>query len=130
MTIVRRALDAMSSHAKRKMMSEENVAEHEIDNVFNPLMHIMRGWAPAVVPLEVRGGKNDGKRIITLCVKLADKKTVLPVLQVPDFDMLNQAEYIGSIDGLQVMIPEDQEGVGWQKEVAEMVEDISPLPTS
>lgn len=122
-----KVVEAMAEHSKRKLMLEESIAEHELDNAINPITHIMHGWTPAVVPFEIKGGVNDGKRIVALCVKLADGKTVLPVLQVPDFDMLAKAQYIGSKDDLEIIIPPDQEGVGWQKEVGDMVEEYNKI---
>lgn len=113
----------ISKHIEQKAASDDGISEHELRNAINPVMALASGYRPVVIPFEIRGGEDDGKRLITLCVMLADDKTVMPVLQVPDFDVLADAEYIGSIDGLEVILPEDAEGVDWQKTVSETVEE-------
>lgn len=126
----RRSLEVMAEIAKaaeQKTAREENISENELRNALNPVMAIAGGCKPIAIPFEVRGGENDGKRLITLCVMLADGKTVMPVLQVPDFDVLANAEYIGSIEGLEVILPEDSAGTDWQKTISETVDRYAKI---
>ena len=116
------SLNALNDYLRNKTMRDDNIRPHELDNAIMPISNLMHGYKPVVAPFEIRGGPDDGKRIVTLCVQLADNKTVMPVLQVPDFDILNEAEYVGSIEEMELVLPEDAEGIGWQKTVSEHVE--------
>lgn len=116
-------LSEIETFFRNKVQSDDGLADYELDNAFQPIVNLSSGYRPAVVPFEIRGGEHDGKRLITLCVILADEKTVMPVLQVPDFAVIEQAEYVGSMEEIEVILPEDLEGRDWQKTVAETVKE-------
>ena len=120
-------MDEVGTFFRNKVQSDDGLADYEMDNAFLPIMNLSQGYRPAVVPFEIRGGENDGKRLITLFVLLADEKTVMPVLQVADFAVIEQAEYVGSIEDLEVMLPEDLIGQDWQKTIADTVKEYKVI---
>ena len=121
------ALKKVADYMASKVEREEGIEEYELENSLGPISQIAMGYKPAVVPFEVRGGPDDGKRLVTLCVQLADGKTVMPVLQVPDFHVLESAEYVGSKDDLEILLPEDGIGIGWQRVISDTVEEYGKL---
>lgn len=117
----------MEKHATCEAMKDGNLQEHEVQNAYMPVINFKQGYSPAVCAFEVRdGGPMDGKRIVTLCVQLADQKTVMPVLQVPDFDMIAGAEYVGTKE-IELLLPEDSEGVGWQEIISDTNEEYKNI---
>jgi len=120
-------MNEIESFFRSKVERDDGITEDELENAIQPVSNLSQGYRPAVVPFEIRGGESDGKRLITLCVMLADGKTVMPVLQVPDFAVIEQAEYVGSMDDLQVILPDDPEGRGWQETVSETVKEYQIL---
>lgn len=120
------ALNMVVAHVRKKAKSD-GIEPHELDNVVTPMANFMGGWTPVVIPFEIRdGGPNDGKRIIALCVQLADKKTVMPMLQVADFDTIATAKYAGK-EEIEIILPEDSSGIGWQKTVSDTVEQYGKI---
>lgn len=100
-----------------------NLQQHEFDNALMPLQNLKDGFRPAVLPFEIRdGGPLDGKRIITLCIVLPGKKAVMPVLQVPDFDLLSQS-VCASSHPFELILPADGEGKNWQSIISETVKE-------
>ena len=109
--------DGEAEHQQRKTMADEGIEEHEFLNAYMPILNFQSAHKPVVCAFEVRdGGPMDGKRIVTLCVLLADGKTVMPVLQVPDFDMIAGAQYVGTKER-EVILPEDSVGIAWQETI-------------
>jgi len=117
--ITHQAMEIMADRAKKHTVSE-GLEEHEVENSMVPVSNLAMGtWSPRLCAFEVMdAGQNEGRRIIALCVQLADGKTVMPVLQVADFDMISRSEYLGDSD-INIIIPEDSSGVGWQKTIGD-----------
>ena len=124
--LMTKALDMVVLHVKKKAKAD-GIEPHELDNVVTPMANFMGGWTPVVIPFEIRdGGPNDGKRIIALCVQLPDKKTVMPMLQVADFDTIATAKYAGK-EEIEIILPQDSSGIGWQKTVSETMEQYMKI---
>lgn len=117
----------IADYLAQKVRKDEGIEEHELENALGPISQIAMGYKPAVVPFEVRGGPEDGKRIVTLCVQLQDDETVMPVLQVPDFHVLDSAEYVGSHEEIEIILPDDGVGIGWQKTILDTIEEYEKL---